>query len=116
MYSIIFRRGFTYLITLAYIILMALVIILIFVFKTYLFQTGQPQELVSVVPSLLISIAVQVFNKLYTILIKAITDFEEHKTVNSYESSLVLKAFFINFLVTFYALFIFAFFSQYLDA
>ena len=115
-YSVILRRLFAFLISVIYVVLMALVIVLIFVLKTYLFQTGQPQDVVSIVPSILISIAVQVFNAIYTILLKVITDFEEHKTIISYESSLVSKAFLINFLVTFYSLFIYAFFSSFLDA
>lgn len=95
---------------------MALVIVEIFVFKTYLYQSGYDQQIVSIVPSLLISISVQIFTFLYTILIKYLTDFEDHKTITSYESALTLKSYIINFLVTFYALFIYSFFSQYLES
>lgn len=58
-----------------YVILVALVIIQIFVLKSILFQNGFSQSTINAIPSILISLAVQLFNYLYTFLIKLITTF-----------------------------------------
>ena len=71
-------------INLAYVGLVTEVILLLFLFKTYLYQLGYPQTIVQQAPAILIAIATQVFNKLYTILIKSIINFENHKTVADY--------------------------------
>ena len=83
-WEITLKYGFTFLITLSFVILMAMVIIEILVFKSYLFQIGADPQVVSLVPSILISVSIQIFNFIYTKLIKFITDFENHKTVDSY--------------------------------
>jgi hypothetical protein len=83
-WEIALKYGFTFLITLTFVILMAMVIIETLVFKSYLFQIGADPQVVSLVPSILISVSIQIFNFIYTKLIKFITDFENHKTVDSY--------------------------------
>ena len=57
---------------------------MLFLFKTYLYQAGYPQLMVQHIPSILIAIATQIFTKIYTIMIGAITNFENHKTVTQY--------------------------------
>ena len=66
---------FTVIINLAYVGMVTEVILLLFVLKTYLYQSGLSQTIVQQVPAILISIAVQVFTKIYTILIKSIINF-----------------------------------------
>lgn len=71
----ILKSIFTFVINILYLTLVSLVLILIFVLKSVLFVRGYSQNTVNVVPSLLISIAVQLFNLLYTYLIGLITQF-----------------------------------------
>lgn len=66
---------FTVIINLAYVGMVTEVILLLFVLKTYLYQSGLSQTIVQQVPAILISIAVQIFTKIYTILIKSIINF-----------------------------------------
>lgn len=66
---------FTVILNLAYVLLVALVILLLFLFKTYLYQLGLDQNIVNQVPSILIAISSQVFSKIYTVIIKNITIF-----------------------------------------
>jgi len=101
---------------LAYVALVTEIILMIFLFKTYLYQKGEPQFIVQQVPSIMIAIASQIFTKLYTILIKNITNFENHKTVTLYEASLVSKTALITFVINFFSIFIYAYFSGYIGA
>ena len=71
----VLKSIFTVLINLAYVAMLTQVILLLFVFKTYLYQSGYSQTVVQQVPAILISIATQVFIKIYTILIKNIINF-----------------------------------------
>jgi len=71
----VLKGVFTVIINLAYVGMVAEAILLLFVFKTYLYQSGYSQTIVQQVPAILISIAVQVFTKVYTILIKSIINF-----------------------------------------
>jgi len=71
----VLKGVFTVIINLAYVGMVTEVILLLFVFKTYLYQLGLSQTIVQQVPAILISIAVQVFTKIYTILIKSIINF-----------------------------------------
>ena len=80
-----------------------------------MYQRGLDQTTLTLVPSILISVTVQVFNFLYGIIVKQLVDFENKKTVSEYESSLSSKSFVVTFIVTFYALFIYGFFSQYFE-
>lgn len=105
---------FTVVLNLAYVLLVALVILLLFLFKTYLYQLGLDQNIVNQVPSILIALASQVFSKIYMVIIKNITIFENHKTVSEYEGSLISKASLITFIINFYSIFIYAYFSDYL--
>lgn len=73
---------FTVILNLAYVLLVALVILLLFLLKTYLYQKGLDQNIVNQVPSILIAIASQVFSKIYMFIITKITVFENHKTVS----------------------------------
>lgn len=107
---------FTNLLNLAYVALVVEVLIMIFLLKTYLYQKGYAQTIVQQVPSILIAIATQIFTKIYTILIKYITNFENHKTVTSFENSLVTKASLISFVINFFSIFIYAYFSGYLSS
>ena len=66
---------FTVVINLAYVGMVTEVILLIFVFKTYLYQSGYSQTVVQQGPAILIAIVVQIFTKIYTILIKSIINF-----------------------------------------
>ena len=59
----------------AYVALVAMVILMLFLFKTFLYQSGYPQLVVQHIPSVLIAIATQIFTKVYTIMIKNITNF-----------------------------------------
>ena len=52
-----------------------MVILMLFLFKTFLYQSGYPQLMVQHIPSVLIAIATQIFTKIYTIMIKNITNF-----------------------------------------
>jgi hypothetical protein len=70
---------------------------------------------VNTIPAILIAIVVQIFNYLYTYLIKLITQFENHKTISSFERSLISKSYVVTFVITFISIFIYAFFSEYLD-
>ena len=70
-----FKTLFTVVLNFAYVALVAEVILLLFLFKTYLYQRGFPQLVVLHIPSILIAIATQIFTKVYTILIKNITNF-----------------------------------------
>lgn len=60
---------------LVYVALVTEIILMIFLFKTYLYQKGYAQVIVQQVPSITIAIATQIFTKIYTILIKNITNF-----------------------------------------
>ena len=71
----VLKTSFTFILNLAYVILVAEVMLYFFLFKTYLYQLGLSQTLVQQVPAILIAIATQVFSKVYTILIKNITNF-----------------------------------------
>ncbi len=93
---------------------MAQVILLLFLFKTYLLQKGYDQNIVNSLPSLLVAVASQVFSFIYKIILKQITIFENHKTVSDYEGSLISKASLITFIINFYSIFIFAYFSDFL--
>lgn len=75
---------FTIILNLAYVLLVAEVILLLFLLKTYMYQLGLDQNLVNQVPSISISVASQIFNKVYMVIIKNITIFENHKTVSDY--------------------------------
>ena len=110
------KTFFTLVVNATYVLLVALVILLLFVFKTYLYQRGLPQQAVNIIPSVLISIASQIFSKIYSIVIRNITIFENHKTVSEYESSLNSKVFLMTFFINFYSIFIFAYFSNYLGS
>jgi hypothetical protein len=66
---------FTVILNLAYVLLVAEVILLLFLLKTYMYQKGYNQTLVNQVPSILISVASQVFNKVYMMIIRNITIF-----------------------------------------
>ena len=71
----VLKTLFTITLNLAYVLLVALVILLLFLFKTYLYQLGLDQKIVNQVPSILISLASQIFNKIYMKIIKNITIF-----------------------------------------
>jgi hypothetical protein len=94
--------------------LVALVMLLLFLLKTYLYQSGLDQNLVNQIPSILIAVASQIFSVIYMKILKSITIFENHKTVSEYEGSLISKASLITFIINFYSIFIFAYFSDYL--
>lgn len=72
-YRTIIKSVFTFIVNLAYFVFVCLVIIYIFVLKSIMFQKGYPQTVVNAIPSILISLVVQIFNYLYTYLIKLIT-------------------------------------------
>lgn len=60
-------------------------------------------------PAIINAIVVIIFNIIYNYLAKVFTDYENHETLLSYESSLVLKLFAFNFGNTFNSMFIIAF-------
>ena len=91
---------------------MGLSIFGIFILKIYLYQSGEEQIIVDQVPAILISVSIKVFNFLYTKLIYTILQFENHKTVQEYESSLVSKSYIITFINTFYSLIFYAFIAE----
>lgn len=74
-YITMLKSIFTFAINILYLTLVSLVIIEIFVLKSVLFQRGFPQSAVNTIPAILIAIVVQIFNYLYTYLIKLITEF-----------------------------------------
>jgi hypothetical protein len=53
-----------------------------------------------------------IYNQIYKILSKRLTDFENHKTISEYESSLIFKQFIVIFVNTFAPLFIYSFASR----
>jgi hypothetical protein len=59
----------------AYVALVVEVILLIFLFKTYMYQLGLAPTLSTTLPSVMISVSAQIFTKIYTIIIKHITIF-----------------------------------------
>lgn len=71
----VLKTIFTVILNLAYVLLVAVVILLLFLFKTYLYQLGLDQNIVNQVPSILISLASQIFTKIYMVIIKNITIF-----------------------------------------
>lgn len=99
-----------------YLTFVSLVIIEIFILKSVLFQRGYSQSTVNGLPAILIAIAVQVFSYVYIFLIRLITMFENHKTISMFEQSLISKSYTITFVITFLSIFIYAFFSAYLDS
>lgn len=105
---------YTLILNILYVTLVAQVILLLFLFKTYLLQKGYDQNIVNSVPSLLVAVASQVFSFIYKIILRQITIFENHKTVADYEGSLISKASLITFIINFYSIFIFAYFSDFL--
>ena len=107
------RSAIAFFINIVFVVCMGATILIIFALKTQMFQQGLDQQLITIVPSILIAVAVQVFNFLYAIIVKLLVDFENKKTIPEYESSLSSKSFVITFIVTFYALFIYGFFSTY---
>ncbi len=60
---------------LTYVALVAEVLLMLFLFKTYLYQSGFSQTVVQQAPSILIAVATQIFTKVYTTIIKNITNF-----------------------------------------
>ena len=71
----ILKTIFTVTLNLVYVALVTEVILMIFLFKTYLYQSGYPQIFVQQAPSIMIAIATQIFTKIYTIMIRNITNF-----------------------------------------
>ena len=71
----IIKSALTLTLNFAYVIMMAATLLLIFIFKGELYQQGYDQNLVTVLPSILISLAVQVYNFIYSKLIRLIVDF-----------------------------------------
>ena len=109
------KSALSFFINIVFVVCMGATILIIFALKNELYQRGSNQTVITVVPSLLIAITVQVFNFIYGIIVKLIVDFENKKTIPEYESSLSSKSFIITFVVSFYALFIYGFFSGYFE-
>lgn len=105
----------SFLTSLIFTVLMASTILIIFVLKIQLLQSNASQATVTWVPSLLISFSIQLYNFLYSKVIRFLVDYENKKTTIEYERSLTHKSFIVTFIVTYFALFIYTFFSQYFD-
>lgn len=71
----ILKTLYTLLVSLSYVAFVALLIMLLFTFKSYLFQSGYSQTSVDVLPSILIAITVQVCNYAFTLLMELIAEF-----------------------------------------
>ena len=110
----IIKKIITLLFNIAFIILLAATLLLIFVFKGIIYQQGASQSAVTYGPAILIALTVHFYNFIYSKLIRFIVDFENHRTVSDYEESLSSKNFIITFIVTYFCLFLYAFFSNYL--
>jgi hypothetical protein len=85
---------------------------MLFVLKSYLIESGYSQTISNSIPSLLVSLSTQVYNFVYSFVSNKLNNFENHKTVSQYESSLIFKNYLINFFNTFNSLFLIAFFSS----
>ena len=78
----------------------------IFIFKEFLYTKTSNTIVVNIVPALINSVQIFIFNAIYQTLALKMTKFENHKYFNTYESSLVFKIFLFNHVNTFKALLI----------
>ncbi len=69
----------------------------------------------SLFPILVNSIQIVIFNLVYHFLAVRFTNYENHKTIQEYEDSLILKLFLFNFCNTFNSFFVIAFIKPYLQ-
>ena len=69
-------------------------------------------DLIQTLLTLLNTLQIQVFNKIYANVALKLNNYENHKLFSSYENSLVLKIFFFNFVNTFFSLIFVAFFNS----
>lgn len=69
-------------------------------------------EFVQILLTILNTVQIMIFNKIYAELALKLNKFENHKLLSSYENSLVLKIFFFNFINTFFSLIFVAFFDS----
>lgn len=60
---------------------MGATLLLIFVLKGQLYQEGYAQSTVTILPAVLISLSVQIFNFIYQKLVRFVIDFENRKTI-----------------------------------
>lgn len=74
-WSQMFTSLFTFLVNVAFVGVMGLTIFEIFILKTYMYQLGIEQTYVNLIPSVLISLAIKIFNFMYTKLIYTILQF-----------------------------------------
>ena len=78
-------------------------------FKEFLYKHNSNTIIINIVPALINTIQIFIFNAIYTDVALRMTNFENHKYFNSYESSLVFKTFCFNFVNTFNSFFLLAF-------
>ena len=69
----------------------------------------------SMLPILVNSIQIVVFNLIYHFLAVRFTNYENHKTIQKFEDSLIMKLFLFNFCNTFNSFFVIAFIKPYLE-
>lgn len=74
-WEVALKAFFTFVLNLAYVVLVVEVLLLLVLFKTYLYQSGFSASMVNTVPAIMIAVATQIFTKIYTIIIHSITNF-----------------------------------------
>jgi hypothetical protein len=112
----IVKEVIAFAINVVFVVLLAAVILAIFTLKSTLIIYEYPQSTITAVPAILIAITTQLFNYLYNKMIGILVEFENKKTIPEYETALTSKSFIVTFVVTYFAIFVYAFFSQYFQA
>jgi anoctamin-10 len=102
-------RLFSYTVALLILSVCITLVVLLLFAKSYFVKLGIPERYASSIPSIINSAQIAVFNQLYTVLLKANNNKENHETLSSYEASYTAKLFGFSFLNTFNSFFIIAF-------
>lgn len=103
------KVSYSTLISVVYAVLVITTVLMVFALKGYLVQTSASESTANAVPALLITLTTLIYNYLYKKISKKLTEFENHKTLSQFESSVVFKQYTIIFVNTFTPLFIYAF-------
>jgi|JI6StandDraft_1071083.scaffolds.fasta_scaffold11530_3 hypothetical protein len=105
----VLKVGYSSLISIVYAVLVIVTVLMVFALKGYLIQTSASESTANGVPALLIVVTTMFYNYLYKRVSKKLTEFENHKTLSQFESSVVFKQYTIIFVNTFISLLVYAF-------
>lgn len=105
----ILKMSYSSTISVVYATLVVCTILLVFALKGYLVQSNASISASENIPAILIAITALLYNYLYKRLSKKLTEFENHRTLSQFESSVVFKQYTIIFVNTFAPLFIYSF-------